>query len=77
MIIEDNTLDKKFSELETGDCFIYYSNYYMKIYITYYDKYSDDMVTNFKYAVNLRTGFAEIIKDDTKVRVLNCKMIVE
>ena len=70
MIIEDYTLDKKFSELETGTCFVMYSEYYMKLFL----KYNDVPYRNF--ALNLATGVAEIIKEDEKVRVVEGKIII-
>jgi len=72
MIIEDNTLNKTFSELEEGTCFIMYSEYYMKLHI----KYNDNIVYK-SYAVNLKTGIAETFETDEKVRVVNGKMIIE
>lgn len=77
MIIEDYTLNKKFSELKEGACFVMYSQYYMKIYIKYYDEYTSKMTTSYKnYAVNLETGIAEAVKDDEKVRIVEGKMII-
>ena len=77
MIIEDYTLDKKFSELEAGTCFIMYSEYYMKLYIKYYDDYTNKIDSYNNYAVNLKTGFAQAVNGDEKVRVVNGKMIIE
>lgn len=71
MIVEDYTINKKFLELEAGTCFVLYSQYYMKIYI----KYGDGSYNNF--AVNLRTGFAEVVEADEKVRVVSGKLIIE
>ena len=76
MNIVDNTIDKKFADLEAGTCFVMYSNYYMKQTIRYYDNYSNDYALWRNYAINLRTGWAEAVKDDEKVRVVNCDMIV-
>ena len=76
MNIDDRTIDKKFSDLEPGTCFAMYSNYYMKLNIRWYDNYSNDYAVWHNYAVNLRTGWAEAVKDDEKVRVVNCDMIV-
>lgn len=76
MNIDDRTIDRKFSELEAGTCFVMYSNYYMKSTIRYYDYHSDDYGLWRNYAINLRTGWAETVKDDEKVRVVNCDMIV-
>ena len=45
MLIEDYTLNKKFSELETGTCFVMYSEYYMKLYIKYYDDHSNNSIS--------------------------------
>lgn len=71
MIIEDYTINKEFSELKEGTCFVLYSEYYMKLYI----KYNDN--TSYKsYAVNLKTGIAEAIEADEKVRVVVGRMIV-
>ena len=53
-----------------------YSNYYMKVVIRYYDNYSNDYALWRNYAVNLRTGWSEVVRDDEKVRVVNCDMIV-
>lgn len=77
MDIKDYTIDKKFSELKAGDCFVMYSNYFMKLHIKYYDKYSNKSVSYVHYAVNLKTGFAEAVKDDEKVRFITGKMIIE
>lgn len=77
MIIEDKTLDKKFSELQAGTCFVMYSEYYMKLFIKYYDEYSNDSKASYKnYAVNLKTGFAQPVQADEKVRVVTGKMII-
>lgn len=76
MIIEDSTINKKFSELATGTCFVMYSEYYMKLHIKYYDEYSNNESSYLNYAVNLRTGFASVIKDEEKVRVISGKMII-
>ena len=77
MIIEDYALDKKFSELEAGTCFVMYSEYYMKLYIKYYDEYTNKTASYKNYAVNLKTGFAQVVNGDDKVRVVNGKMIIE
>ena len=77
MIIEDYTLDKKFSEIKEGTCFVMYSEYYMKLYIKYYDDYSGTFASYRNYAVNLKTGFAEVVKEDEKVRVVTGRMIIE
>ena len=77
MNIEDYTINKKFSELETGTCFVMYSEYFMKLHIKYYDEYSNKTVSYKQYAVNLKTGFAEPIKDDDKVRVVTGTMIIQ
>ena len=77
MIIEDYTLDKKFSELETGTCFVMYSEYYMKLYIKYYDDYANKTASYKNYAVNLKTGFAQVVNSDEKVRVVDSKIIIE
>ena len=54
-----------------------YSQYYMKLLIKYYDVYSNNTASYKNYAVNLETGMAEVVKEDEKVRVVNCKMIIE
>ncbi len=72
MIIEDYTLNKNFSDLKNGDCFVWYSQYYMKLFIKY-----NDNITYKSYAVNLETGVAETVEADEKVRVVNGKMIIE
>ena len=77
MNIEDYTLNKKFSELSAGTCFVMYSQYYMKLFIKYYDVYSNNTASYKNYAVNLETGIAEVVKEDEKVRVVNGKMIIE
>ena len=77
MDIEDFTIDKKFSELETGCCFVLYSEYFMKLHIKYYDEYSKQTTSYKQYAVNLKTGFAENIKADEKVRVVTARLIIE
>lgn len=71
MIIEDHTLNKKFSELKYGTCFVMYSEYYMKLFL----KYNDTPYRNF--ALNLATGVAEIVKEDEKVRIVTGRMIIE
>lgn len=71
MIIEDYTIDKKFSELQAGDCFVMYSEYYMKLYIKY-----NDTIAYKDYAVNLRTGIAETVEIDEKVRVVDGKIVI-
>ena len=55
MIIEDYTLNKKFSELQVGTCFVMYSEYYMKLFIKYYDDYANKSITYKQYAVNLNS----------------------
>ena len=70
LIIEDYTLNKKFSDLEYGTCFVMYSEYYMKLFL----KYNDTPYRNF--ALNLATCVAEIVKEDEKVRVVEGKMII-
>ena len=78
MIIEDYTLNRKFSELKEGDCFVMYSEYYMKLFIKYYDDYSNKITSTYKgYAVNLSTGVAEAVKDDEKVRIVKGKLLIE
>lgn len=77
MIIEDYTLNKKFSELEHGTCFVMFSQYYMKLFIKYYDEYANKSISYKQYAVNLKTGVAECVKDDEKVRVVNATMIIK
>lgn len=72
MIIEDYTLNRKFSELKEGTCFVMYSQYYMKLFIKY-----NETATYRNFAVNLKTGVAEVVKDDEKVRVVDGKMIIE
>ena len=76
MIIVDNTLDKKFSELEVGTCFVWHSRYYMKIRIDLYDDYNNKIDTDYSHAVNLESGFTEKMKDE-KVRVVTGRMIIE
>lgn len=93
MIIEDYTLNKKFSELKEGTCFVMYSEYYMKLYIKYYEEYSEYYMKLFakyydeyssktaltyrSYAVNLKTGVAEVVKDDEKVRIVDGTIIIK
>lgn len=74
MNIEDNTLDKAFSELKEGTCFVWNSRYYMKIRIDLYDGYNKIDI-DYSHAVNLETGFTEKMKDE-KVRVVDGKMII-
>lgn len=76
MIIKDYTLNKTFSELSAGTCFVMYSEYYMKLHIKYFDEYSNKTASYLKYAVNLKTGFAEVVKDDEKVRVVDAKLMI-
>lgn len=77
MNIEDYTLNIKFSELKEGACFVMYSQYFMKLYIKYYDDYANKTASYKNYAVNLKTGIAEVVKDDEKVRVVDGKIIIE
>lgn len=77
MIVEDYTLDKNFSELKEGTCFVWYSHYYMKIRINLYDDYSNKTDIDYSHAVNLESGFTEKIKDDEKVRVVTGRVIIE
>ena len=72
MIIEDYTLNKKFSELKEGTCFVLYSQYYMKLHIKY-----NDNISYKNYAVNLETGIAETFETDERVRVVDGKMIIK
>lgn len=72
MTIEDNTINKKFTELKEGECFIMYSEYYMKLYIKY-----NQTATYRNYAVNLKTGIAQVVNDDEKIRVVNGRLIIE
>lgn len=77
MIIEDQTINKKFSELKAGACFVLYSDYYMKLYLKYYNEYTCKAEASYTgYAVNLRTGVAEVVNGDEKVRVVDAKMII-
>ena len=76
MIIEDYTLNKKFSELKEGACFVMYSQYYMKLYIKYYDSCANHTASYKNYAVNLETGVAEVVKEDEKVRIVEGKLII-
>lgn len=76
MIIEDYTLDRKFSELEAGVCFVWFSEYYMKLFIKYYNEYSNNTASYKNYAVNLKTGVAQVINADEKVRVVEGKMLI-
>ena len=76
MIIEDYTLNKKFSELKEGACFVMYSEYYMKLFIKYYDDYANKTAIYKNYAVNLKTGIAEVVKEDEKVRIVEGKLII-
>ena len=76
MDIVDNTIDKNFRELETGNCFTLWSSYYMKIRVPYYDDYSN--VEDYKYlAVNLSTGFVDKIPEGEKVRLINTKLVID
>lgn len=78
MIIKDYTLNKNFSDLQEGTCFIKNSEYYMKIYIKYYNEYTNKMDTSYKnYAVNLKTGIAEVVKEDEKVRIVKGTIMIE
>ena len=76
MIIEDYTLNQKFSGLKEGACFVMYSQYYMKLYIKYYDACSNHTASYKNYAVNLETGIAEVVKEDEKVRIVDGKLII-
>ena len=76
MIIEDYTLDKKFSDLGAGNCFILHSHYYMKLRIKFYNDYLNKSDAYNSYAVDLETGVAEVIKYDEKVRLIDSKMII-
>lgn len=78
MIIKDYTLNKNFSELQEGTCFVMNSEYYMKLYIKYYNEYTNKMDTSYKnYAVNLKTGIAEAVKEDEKVRIVKGTIMIE
>lgn len=76
MVIEDYTLDRKFSELEAGVCFVWCSEYYMKLYLKYYNEQSNYIASYKKYAVNLKTGVAQVINADEKVRVVEGKFLI-
>lgn len=77
MIIEDYTIDKKFSELKEGTCFVMYSEYYMKIWVKFSYENSDTVMHHSHYAVNLKTGVAMLVNSDNKVRVVSGKMLIE
>jgi len=77
MIIKDYTLNKNFSELQEGTCFVMCSEYYMKLYIKYYDSYANKTAAYKNYAVNLRTGIAEVVKEDEKVRIVKGTIMIE
>lgn len=75
MDIVDNTIDKKFCEIETGDCFTLWSTYYMKIRVPVYDDYNN--TEDVKYlALNLATGFVTQIPEGEKVRLINVRLTV-
>lgn len=76
MIIEDYTLNKKYSELEEGTVFVWYSRYYMKLRFYFYDESSNKEIISYSYAVNLEDGFTTKMKDDEKVRVVDGKMVI-
>ena len=77
MIIKDYTLNKNFSELQEGTCFVMNSEYYMKLYIKYYDNYANKTAAYKNYAVNLKTGIAEVVKEDEKVRIVKGTIMIE
>lgn len=72
MIIKDYTLNKNFSELQEGTCFVMYDQYYMKLLIKY-----NETATYRSYAVNLKTGVAEVVKDNEKVRIVKGTIMIE
>ena len=49
----------------------------MKLYIKYYDNYANKTAAYKNYAVNLKTGIAEVIKEDEKVRIVKGTMMIE
>lgn len=75
MDIVDTTIDKILRELETGDCFILWSTYYMKVRVPVYDEYNN--TENYQYlALNLATGFVTKIPEEEKVRLINVRLTV-
>lgn len=54
-----------------GTCFVMYDQYYMKLFIKY-----NETATYKNYAVNLKTGIAEVVSEFEKVRVVEGKIII-
>lgn len=76
MDIVDNTINVVFREVHSGMCFVWGSSYYMKIRVWEYNGYTSQ--DDYKYVgLNLQTGFAEKIREEEKVRLINTKLIVE
>lgn len=48
----------------------------MKLFIKYYDDYANKTAIYKNYAVNLKTGIAEVVKEDEKVRIVEGKLII-
>lgn len=76
MEVKDNTLNIKFDDLKTGMCFVYGSQYYMKIRVSGFDEYTNDKI--FEYpGLNLQTGIEEKFRPEEKVRLIKATLIIE
>lgn len=75
MVVQDNTINIKFDEVKTGQCFVLYSSYYMKIRVSEYDNYTNSNV--YKYVgLDLSSGLCTEIKFDEKVRVVKGTLVI-
>ena len=76
MEVVDNTINVKFDEVKTGQCFVLYSSYYMKIRVSEYDDYSK--TEGYKYvSLDLRTGLSTKINNTEKVRVVKGTLTID
>lgn len=76
MEVIDNTLNIKFNELKTGMCFVFGSEYYMKIRVTGFDEYTNQKVYDY-IGLNLQTGIGEKFLPEEKVRLIKATLNVE
>lgn len=76
MQIKDNTLNIKFDDLKTGACFVYGSQYYMKIRVAGYDAFTNNKKYNYT-ALNLQNGFEENFRPEENVRLIKATLIIE
>ena len=76
MEVKDNTLNIKFEELKHGMCFVFGSEYYMKIRVTGFDEYTNNNVYEYT-GLNLQTGLEEKFRPEVKVRLIKTTLIIE